>query len=243
MPINGFQLETPDESRDVSPSDTWIVQKFGGTSVGKFATQIVDNVIRPSAVRDRVAVVCSARSSSTKAEGTTNRLLRAAREAEQSKQQPYTSLIDAVRIEHIAVAKDLITNADLQAGLIAAIEAECTHVCRILEAAHILGETSAKCVDMVMSAGEKLSCRFMAALLGDRGVDAEYVDLSEIINFPAEVLDQKFYDNLAAALARKVLACKAKVPVITGYFGTFWGRKPTERGSLSYLVARELAKP
>ncbi|KAI5280523.1 Aspartokinase [Ascosphaera aggregata] len=73
MPLNGFQLETPQPSTNISPSDSWVVQKFGGTSVGKFAVQIVDNVIRISAVRDRVAVVCSARSSSTKAEGTTNR--------------------------------------------------------------------------------------------------------------------------------------------------------------------------
>jgi aspartate kinase len=70
----------------------WVVQKFGGTSVGKFALNIIEQVvqydnsiydymctsltsslIRPSLIDNRVAVVCSARSSSTKAEGTTNR--------------------------------------------------------------------------------------------------------------------------------------------------------------------------
>jgi aspartate kinase len=71
----------------------WVVQKFGGTSVGKFALNIIEQVVqyddsihdytrtslteipyyRPSLVDNRVAVVCSARSSSTKAEGTTNR--------------------------------------------------------------------------------------------------------------------------------------------------------------------------
>ncbi|KAI5299442.1 Proteasome subunit beta type-6 [Ascosphaera pollenicola] len=223
MPVNGFQLETPESSAPISPSDSWIVQKFGGTSVGKFAVQIVDNVIRVSAIRDRVAVVCSARSSSTKAEGTTNRLLRAARDAETSQTKHFYELIDAVRLEHIEVAQELIKSPQCQATLIESIEAECSHVLRILEAACILGETSAKCVDMVMSAGEKLSCLFMTALLQDRGVDAEYVDLSELINFPADQLNQKFYDNLASALANKVLACKAKVPVITGYFGVVPG--------------------
>lgn len=73
----------------------WVVQKFGGTSVGKFALNIIEQVVlyaspisrytyrhkryktnkshRPSLAENRVAVVCSARSSSTKAEGTTNR--------------------------------------------------------------------------------------------------------------------------------------------------------------------------
>ncbi len=73
-------------------SKPWIVQKFGGTSVGKFADQIAGNVVRwaqtfeismylteigvllRSSLRDnRIAVVCSARSGSTKLEGTTNR--------------------------------------------------------------------------------------------------------------------------------------------------------------------------
>ncbi|KAI5284344.1 Aspartokinase, partial [Ascosphaera aggregata] len=110
-------------------------------------------------------------------------------------------------------------SAQIQAKLTEKIHAECSHVLRILEAAQILGETSAKCIDMVMSAGEKLSCLFMTALLQDRGVDAEYVDLSELIDFPADELNQKFYNNLASALALRVIAVKAKVPVITGYFG------------------------
>lgn len=73
-----------------SAEPAWTVQKFGGTSVGKFAINIVDHIvlyvallnqfpipadhcIRPSLTDQRVAVVCSARSSSSKAEGTTNR--------------------------------------------------------------------------------------------------------------------------------------------------------------------------
>lgn len=67
----------------------WVVQKFGGTSVGKFCLNIIDQIImwvflsswacdrlvnvpRPSLSEQNVAVVCSARSNLTKAEGTTN---------------------------------------------------------------------------------------------------------------------------------------------------------------------------
>lgn len=64
----------------------------------------------------------------------------------------------------------------------------------------------------------------MTALLEDRGVQAQYVDLSEVIKGKDENgLDQAFYEDLAAALRREVKACGEKVPVLTGYFGTVPG--------------------
>ncbi|KAK4913560.1 hypothetical protein LTR66_017202, partial [Elasticomyces elasticus] len=203
----------------------WVVQKFGGTSVGKFALNIIEQVVEPSLVDNRVAVVCSARSSSTKAEGTTNRLLRAARDAENSQSREYESLVEAVRLEHNQVLQDQVKSVELRDQVTADINAECERVLKVLEAAQTLGEISARCVDKVMSAGEKLSCRVMAALLQDRGVDSQYVDLSEIIDFPigTKGLDQDFYNNLAAAFGAKVEACGHRVPVMTGYFGTIPG--------------------
>lgn len=88
--------------------------------------------------------------------------------------------MEAVRLEHVQVAEAQIQSIDLRDRLIAEIGEECTHVLKVLEAAQTLGEISARCVDKVMSTGEKLSCRYMAALLQDRGVDAQYVDLAEI---------------------------------------------------------------
>ncbi|CAH7666394.1 bifunctional aspartokinase/homoserine dehydrogenase I [Phakopsora pachyrhizi] len=60
----------------------WVVQKFGGTSVGKFLLNIPDKIL-PSALdsNHRVALVCSARSGDTKSTGTTNLLLQAALQA------------------------------------------------------------------------------------------------------------------------------------------------------------------
>ncbi|KAF7592596.1 Aspartokinase [Aspergillus hancockii] len=203
----------------------WVVQKFGGTSVGKFALNIIDQVVLPSLSDHNVAVVCSARSSSTKAEGTTNRLLRAARDAENAQSKHYASFVEAVRLEHVQVVKDQIQSGELKTRLVTEINDECEKVLKVLEAAQTLGEISARCVDKVMSTGEKLSCRLMAAYLQDRGVDSEYVDLAEVIDFPIsnQGLDQEFYNNLANVLGRKIQACEGKVPVITGFFGTIPG--------------------
>ncbi|KDN43193.1 aspartate kinase [Tilletiaria anomala UBC 951] len=65
----------------------WIVQKYGGTSVGKFLSTIA-SVIAPHYLQThKVAIVCSARSGQTKALGTTNLLLKAAKEALEGGQQ------------------------------------------------------------------------------------------------------------------------------------------------------------
>lgn len=159
------------------------------------------------------------RSSSTKAAGTTNRLLRAASEAEFHRK--YAHLIDAVREDHIQAAQDSVTNPEICARLKQEIEDECTLVLRILEAAQTLGETSPRSRDKVMSVGEKLSCRYMAAMLQDAGVNAEYIDLADMIDFKVpHSLDQEFYDQVAARLAHILRDTAGKVPVITGYFGS-----------------------
>ncbi|TFK41417.1 Aspartate/glutamate/uridylate kinase [Crucibulum laeve] len=65
----------------IDPSAKWLVQKFGGTSVGKFAVKIAEDIVSNYIDQNKVAIVCSARSGSTKALGTTNLLLRASGEA------------------------------------------------------------------------------------------------------------------------------------------------------------------
>lgn len=123
------------------------------------------------------------------------------------------------------MAEEQVKSSFLKDQLITDINGECERVLKVLEAAQTLGEISAKCVDKVISAGEKLSCRVMATFLEDRGVSAEYVDLAEIVDFAIGGYgpDQKFYDKMANALGDRIGACKGKVPIITGYFGTIPG--------------------
>lgn len=62
-------------------SRNWIVQKFGGTSVGRALDSIVDQIIPQYFPTSNVVLVCSARSGTSKSTGTTNLLLKAATEA------------------------------------------------------------------------------------------------------------------------------------------------------------------
>ena len=60
------------ENGALKPGKDWLVQKYGGTSIGKFPQEIA-NIICNDLKRNRLAVVCSARSSGVKAEGTTTK--------------------------------------------------------------------------------------------------------------------------------------------------------------------------
>ena len=75
--------------------------------------------------------------------------------------------------------------------------------------------------DRVVSVGEKLSARFLAALLQDHGFESQYVDLSNIINFElsGKKLNQQFYQRLAQAIGERIQLCENKVPILTGFFG------------------------
>lgn len=78
------------QEKDIPGNANWVIQKYGGTSLGKFPVNIAEDIIvyvkvhpkkrdhetdidSPGLKQHRIAVVCSARSTYTKSEGTTNR--------------------------------------------------------------------------------------------------------------------------------------------------------------------------
>lgn len=83
--------------------------------------------------------------------------------------------------DHTATANREIQSRALRNNLICRIQAECAAVARSLDTAYILGEVS-NYFQGKISAGEKLSCRHMVALLQDHGLKAAYIDLSKIID-------------------------------------------------------------
>jgi aspartate kinase len=137
----------------------------------------------------------------------------------------YERLVAVIREDHINAAQTYIADPAVQSDLVAEIESECNEILDYRLAAerwHL--EIDSRSKDRIVSFGEKLSCRFMTALLRDKGVDAEYVDLADIVHFKTTSgLNPEFYREMAAALKFKVECCGEKVPVITGFFGTVPG--------------------
>ncbi|CAG86057.2 DEHA2C07282p [Debaryomyces hansenii CBS767] len=211
--------------KKVNKASNWIIQKFGGTSVGKFPENIVDDIAKVFSQQNRVAVVCSARSSNTKSEGTTSRLIKSADLALED--GDFHALLKVIEEDHVENAKSRISDTKIQEELIENTMKELERANELLKACQVIGEISARTLDSIMSVGEKLSCLFMAALMNDRGLKATYVDLSDIIPLDYDFtsgFDEKFYKFLSSELGKKVLSLDSDVvPVLTGYFGVVPG--------------------
>ena len=172
-------------------------------------------------------MVCSARSTGTKNEGTTTRLIQAATEAENENwsSRHYEDIVEHIWKDHATTAAQYIRSPLILDRLSTEIQTECQDLLALLTAAQKLEEISTKSRNKVIAKGEILSCRLMTALLQDHGIDAQFVDLSNIVPFTPlpQNLSQEFYDNIATLLYKKIQTCGNKVPVVTGYFGTISG--------------------
>ncbi|KAI0157572.1 aspartate kinase [Xylariaceae sp. FL1272] len=215
----------------------WIVQKFGGTSVGKFPDNIARDIVRENLASNKIVVVCSARSTGKKASGTTSRLLDVFKKlrdisAATSNEQSQAELIEeakatirAICSDHVLAVETSITNPDLQKETAKGIQDDCDELIDYIIAARRFNlEVNARSKDRVISFGEKLSCRFMAAMLKDHNVASEYVDLSDVLHYDSsDRLTPAFFTDAAAIFRKRIEACGDRVPVITGFFGNVPG--------------------
>lgn len=148
------------------------------------------------------------------------RLLRAAHEAEHSKSHDYEDIVNCIQDDHIQAAKTFITSPEIVEDFSQKIAKECRELIVFLTAAQQVGEISPKSMDKIISKGETLSALFVADLLRDRGIESQFIDLSDIVNFTSgHGVDQVFYDQLSVTLGKEIVKCGEKIPVITGFFG------------------------
>jgi aspartate kinase len=81
----------------------------------------------------------------------------------------YERLVHVIRDDHVNAAKSHIEDHTIQSCLINEIEAECRELIDYrLAAERWKLEIDSRSKDRIVSFGEKLSCRFVAALLQDR---------------------------------------------------------------------------
>ncbi|KAK1515932.1 aspartate kinase [Colletotrichum costaricense] len=229
---------TMETSRENRP---WLVQKYGGTSLGKLLESICSKIV-PSYLRDyNLVVVCSALSGSTKSSGTTSLLLECVSHAEAglSAQTLLNKNIDAIRDSHVRLLEKHLVNSngtrsdlcnDIFDSTKTLIVKECESLRGFLLAAQIIGELSPRARDRVIALGEKLACRVVAAFLCSRNIPAEPIILEDIVEavFGASVFDQKtaldnlgprFYHLIADEITKRIHDCGDHVPIVTGFFG------------------------
>ncbi|KAI0434014.1 aspartate kinase [Xylaria sp. FL1042] len=215
----------------------WLVQKYGGTSLGKLMDTICGSIIPDYTKKHKLVVVCSALSGTLKAEGTTSLLLEciALSERGADAQQQMVELVDLIRDNHLAVLDSIFETQkgssfeayDLPKTSIAR---ECEALKKFLLAAQVVGELSPRSKDRVISLGEKLACVTIAACLASKGIPAKPVILDDIVAavFGASADDQtaaldrlgsQFYHAISEEIAVRVRDCEPAIPIVTGFFG------------------------
>lgn len=181
-----------------------IVMKFGGSSVAN-AERIkhVASIIK--AYREkRPVVVLSAMGD------TTDHLLAAADLA-------VTGTVDVAGVAklHEETARELGINID-------AIEALLSELKQLLTGISMLKEISRRSRDYLVSFGERMSVRMMAAYLKSQGVDAKFYDAWDIgfvsdSNYMAAELLDEVWENIPRHLGLYSKGLDNAIPIVTGF--------------------------
>ncbi|KAF2819832.1 aspartate kinase [Ophiobolus disseminans] len=205
----------------------WVVQKFGGTSIGKFPMEVFQDIVRsPRQGQFRVAVVCSARSDTRKDNGTTSRLLRAIMEAQVPGARDFETTIAAVRDEHIKAATTVIGTKEVIDQLAEEIDEEIARVLVVLRGAQQAQKFTEQTRDFAVSRGEKISCLFMTALLRSLGEKAVCIDLIDLSSSHSQdgARPSQLGRSIYKAITREITSRIGRdsmngIPIITGFFG------------------------
>lgn len=192
------------------------VYKFGGASLAdgesyRHAAGII------AACKAPLAVVCSASA------GVTDALLAVAESARRADGAGVAAGVNGLRAKHAAILK-AIFGAKVDAKLRADLDAAWDELLALAEGLKVVGDLTARTSDLVVSRGERVSAKVMAAALRARGVRAEYVDALEVVvtdgPFGAGAPNLAETDKLAKKRLRPLVVAGA-VPVVPGFLGAY----------------------
>jgi aspartate kinase len=199
-----------------------VIQKFGGTSVGTGERmQHVAGIIAATLRERPVIAVVSAMSGSSKAEGTTSLIMRAFEQAVLG--QPFRKELASIKANHLKTAEQVASEPSIRQEVEVAIRDEMNRMASLLKAIQVIRELPTRSRDVLLGAGERLSARLLAACLRQTGTEADYIDLSDVVDEQERAVeggvDPGFVRRLQTRLAEVCLPRPGRVPVVTGFFG------------------------
>ena len=200
----------PLEQADDPSKGKRVVMKFGGSSLAdasriEHVAQLIKNQI--SLGVKPVAVVCSAMGK------TTNNLLNAGDFALDGRVN-----VDALRTLHVATMDQFKFNDNVKSDVLGLLE----ELENLLSGVKLLQELSPRSLDMLVSFGERMSCRMMAARLNQLGIPSEAFDSWKVgFKTTSDFGDAMLLPESAAAIA-STFANKIDpntVAIVTGFVG------------------------
>jgi aspartokinase/homoserine dehydrogenase 1 len=198
-----------------------IVHKFGGTSIGDSGrfSNVADIIAgqhsrEGDASRHGTAVVVSAMS------GVTDQLIAGARAAARGETITYREIKTKLLNRHLEVVESLLTKSLTRLEIGGFVEDQVHDLERLYRSIAVLGELTPRGYDAVVSFGEQMSARILAAVLRERGIRSEAADATKLI-----VTDDSFGEALPLMdltrnrLQERIvpLIARGLVPVITGF--------------------------
>ena len=190
-----------------------VVMKFGGTSVEDPAaiTRTAAIVAGRVALGKQPVVVVSAMAK------VTDQLLRAAAAAAEGDRTGALAISSRLRVRHRETAAALVKDS---AELIAVIDHEFDSLDEILRGLSAILELTPRISDLIVSYGERLSSRIVAAAFHELGIDAAHVDAREIVITDSQFQKAVPLDALIdqrAQIKLLPLTAQGKVPVMGGF--------------------------
>ena len=216
------------------------VHKFGGASLAdsaavRRAVEIIQ-IHRP----EPTVVVVSAMA------GVTDALLTVARQASSGDERSLDALIGQLRTRHAETARTLLPAGRGRNALLSHITEAFQELEALAAGLRRLRELTPRTTDYVVSRGERLSARLVAAALEAAGTPAKYVDALDVIHTDDEYgqasPDFAATDRSAPRALHPVLD-RGAVPVIPGFLGATSGSEVATLGrGGSDLTATLLAR-
>ncbi|MBL8181331.1 MAG: bifunctional aspartate kinase/homoserine dehydrogenase I [Blastocatellia bacterium] len=209
------------------------VLKFGGSSVGKTdAILTTISIIRAAANDGKIAVVLSAM------QGTTDALIDAGRRAERG-DDGYIEVLEHIGERHLETIKELFTDGD-GSDISEFVEVTIRELENLCEGVRLIRELSPKTLDRILSFGEIVSSKIVAAKLIADGVDAVWADSRSFIRTDsshgsASVELQSTYSSLQSLIANE----SSQVTVFPGFIASDKDGSTTTlgRGGSDYTAA------
>ncbi|MBU1000051.1 aspartate kinase [Patescibacteria group bacterium] len=228
---NGFMNDCDTETA----TKPLLVMKFGGTSVGgpipiARTTSIIERYTREG---NSLVVVASA------IKGVTDSLVGIGKCIQDGKRLELELGLEDIFYRHLDVANNLNLSHPLKTSLNTRIEELFFELYQY--ASELRGLTSEKS-DRILSYGERLSIRIVQAKLLSRGLVAETVDATEIIETDDNFGQASPDIEKTARYARDLLlpmVTDGVIPIVTGFIGSTRYRKTTTlgRGGSDYTAS------
>ena len=195
-----------------------VTMKFGGTSVG--SPEAINSVVNIVSERikqgDHVIVVVSAMS------GVTDSLIGSVKDAASGSKWGYLSCNNKLRDRHVEAINLLTSPGREREKVVQEIETLLKQHIELCQAVNVLGEATPRISDAVVSFGERMSSRVVAAALRQHGITSTAYDAGQFVQ-----TDDRFTSatpiwevtnaNISEKLLPRVL--QGEVPVITGFIG------------------------